>query len=125
MTTPKIKWTTTSVTALPPGMSVTLRDKDDGSEFTWPAVALLQQTGEGAWHGDDQRLTLGLLNLQRGEVEPLEVDDDEPGVLVSINLDDDGMADSLRAIEQSLRDRWPRPWRFTPDASDDADEEDA
>lgn len=73
-----LKWRTLSVTALPPGMSVTF--SYDAEEFTWDAVALLHQhydDDEHPWYGPDyERIVLGVLNPQRGEVETVEADED-------------------------------------------------
>ena len=80
----QIKWRTESITALPPGLSVTLRDGDE--ESTWPAVALLHQTADE--NGESvERIMLGMLNPYRGEVEALDVDDDTLAEFVCINLD--------------------------------------
>jgi hypothetical protein len=58
-------WQTVNVTALPPGISVTVQHgRDETDRWRWPAVALLHQS-----RGDDVQVVLGVLNTS-GEVEP-------------------------------------------------------
>jgi hypothetical protein len=86
--TTNIQWQTISVTALPPGISVTFDYGDGSEEDTYPAIALLHQRGDDSYHGEVERIVLGYLNTHRGEVEPVDVDNGNNGFggLVRVNI---------------------------------------
>lgn len=81
--TPPPIWRTTAVTSLAEPLTVTLADEGEEYDYTAPPVALLQEnTSTGS-----TRVVLGVLNPDRGEIEPVDPDEQEPcrlGYIVEI-----------------------------------------
>lgn len=78
-------WQTHAVTTAPAGIWVRLKTHGGEEEFELPAVALLHQIDHS--RGVD-RVVIGVLNPHRGEIEAVNVDDDDNdvGQLVAITV---------------------------------------
>ncbi|OBG48326.1 hypothetical protein A5670_02990 [Mycolicibacterium fortuitum] len=64
------------MTPLPAGYAVEIKSVD-GDTFTWPAPVMVHQTTDDhAGCGPSERIALGMLNPFRGEIEMVEVDED-------------------------------------------------